>query len=113
MADHFDRFGIDDHHRHNHHDHDYYDHYHGTGHHGHGRYLMYFELARRILKNKTFLMLAVVFFLFILLAVIWLASLIVPLLGQFLSIAEKHGIKGAIEAMSPYLLKLWEGAVKS
>lgn len=103
MSDHFDRFGSDRHHQHRDHD----------SHHGHGHYLVYFELARRIFKNKTLLTLALIVLLISLVAVIWLVSSLIPLLGQLLSIAEKHGIKGAIEAISPYLLKLWEGAVKS
>jgi hypothetical protein len=111
MSDHFDRFGSDSRYQHRDHDHGY-DHD-IDSHHGHGHYLMYFELARRIFKNKTLLTLALIVLFISLMTVIWLVSLLVPLLGQLLSIAEKHGIKGAIEAISPYLLKLWEGAVKS
>jgi hypothetical protein len=35
-----------------------------------------------------------------------------PFLGQLSAIAEKNGLKGAVEAISPYLWKLWEGAGK-
>jgi hypothetical protein len=71
---------------------------------------MYFEYAKKIFQNKTLLMLALAFLLILLVAGIWLMSLLLPLLGELLSIVEKNGIKGVIEAISPYLLKLWEGA---
>lgn len=32
--------------------------------------------------------------------------------GQLSAIAEKNGLKGAVEATSPYLWKLWGGAGK-
>jgi hypothetical protein len=73
---------------------------------------MYFELAKKIFQNKTLLMLALAVLLILLITGIWLISLLIPLLGQLLSIVEKNGLKGAIEAISPYLLKLWEGAGK-
>jgi hypothetical protein len=81
-------------------------------HHGRGHHLMYLELAKRIFQNKTYLMLALAFLLIFFVVGIWLISLLLPLLGQLLSIVEKNGIKGAFEAISPYLLKLWEGAGK-
>jgi hypothetical protein len=75
-------------------------------------HLMYFELAKKIFQNRTLLMLAVVFLLIALAAGIWLITLLIPLLGQLFSIVEKTGIKGAVEKISPYLLKIWEGAGK-
>ncbi len=78
----------------------------------HGSRLVYFELAKRIFKNKTFLLLALALLLIVLAVGIWLISLLIPFLGQLLTNIEKNGIKGIIEAISPYLLKLWEGAGK-
>jgi hypothetical protein len=75
-------------------------------------HLMYFEAAKKIFQNKTFLMIALACLLISLAVGIWLISLLMPLLGQLLSIVEKNGIKGIFEAISPYLLKLWEGAGK-
>jgi hypothetical protein len=105
MSDHFNRYGSDGHHEHNHHNNVY-------SHHGHGHYLMYYEYAKRILKNKTLLMVVLAFLLIILITGIWLISLLIPFLGQLLATVEKNGIKGAIETISPYLLKLWEGSGK-
>lgn len=81
-------------------------------HHKHGSNLAYFELAKRIFKNKTFLVLALALLLIVLAIGIWLISLLIPFLGQLLTAIEKNGLKGIIEAISPYLLKLWEGAGK-
>jgi hypothetical protein len=75
-------------------------------------HFMYFELAKKTFQNKTFLMIALACLVISLAVGIWLISLIMPLLGQLLSIVEKNGIKGIFEAISPYLLKLWEGAGK-
>jgi hypothetical protein len=80
--------------------------------HGHGHHLLYIEFAKKIFQNKTLLMLALTCLLIALAVGIWVISLLIPLLGQLLSIIEKQGIKGAIETISPYLLKLWEGAGK-
>jgi len=103
MSDHYSRYERDEHHGHG---------YHGYGHHGHGHYLMYFEFAKRIFRNKTFLIIALAFLLILLVSGIWLISLLLPVFWKILSMVEKDGIKGAIEAISPYLLKLWEGAGK-
>lgn len=109
MSDHYDRYGYDEHREQNQ-QYQGYSGYRGYGHHSH--YLMYLDLAKRIFQNKTWLMLALIF-LFVVIAVgIWLISLLIPLLGQLLAITEKNGIKGAVNAISPYLLKLWEGAGK-
>lgn len=81
-------------------------------HHRHGSHLVYFELAKKIFKNKTFLLLALALLLIVLAIAIWLISLLIPLLGQLLTIIEKNGIKGFVETISPYLLKLWEGTGK-
>jgi hypothetical protein len=109
MSDHYDRFGNDEHRRQSQQYHGY-DRHGDYGHHGH--YLMYLDWAKRIFQNKTWLMLALIIFLIAAAVGIWLLSLLIPLLGQLLAIAEKNGIKGAVEAISPYLLKLWEGAGK-
>jgi len=105
MSDHFDKYKSDEHRGYN-------QNYHGYGHHGHGHYLMYFDFIKKIFQNKALLMLALAFLLILLVTGIWLISLLLPLLGQLLTIVEKNGIKGAIETISPYLLKLWEGAGK-
>ncbi|MDP2854281.1 MAG: hypothetical protein Q8O28_08560 [Smithellaceae bacterium] len=81
-------------------------------HHRHGSRLVYFALAKKIFKNKTFLLLALALLLIALAVGIWLISLLIPFLGQLLTNIEKNGLKGIIEAISPYLLKLWEGAGK-
>lgn len=102
MSDHYNRYRRDEHHY--------------QSHHGHGHYLMYFEFAKKIFRNKTLLIISLAFLLFLLVIGIWLISLLLPLLGQFISAVDsavdKNGIKGAIETISPYLLKLWEGAGK-
>jgi len=81
-------------------------------HHEYDRHLRYFASAIKIFKNKTFLLLALVLLLIVLAVGIWLISLLIPFLGQLLTNIEKNGIKGILEAISPYLLKLWEGASK-
>jgi uncharacterized protein YacL len=43
---------------------------------------------------------------------IWLIAMLIPFLGQLLTVIENNGLKGIIEAISTYLLKLWEGAGK-
>jgi hypothetical protein len=105
MSDHFDRYGRD---RQQEHDHPN----HGYGHQGRDHYLMYVEYAKKIFQNKTLFMLALAFLLILVVTGIWLISLVLPLLGQLLSTVEKNGIKGGLEAISPYLLKIWEGAGK-
>jgi hypothetical protein len=107
MSDHYDRYGHDEYSERNQEYHGY-DRYSGYGHHGH--YLMYLDWAKRIFQNKTWLMLAVIILCGAVAVGIWLLSLLIPFLGQLLAIAEKNGIKGAVNAISPYLLKLWEGA---
>jgi len=103
MPDHYNRYGRDDHHDRSNH---------GDRHRGNDDYSTYIEYAKKIFKNKTFLIIALLLLLFIVVIGIWLISLLIPLLGQLLSQVEKNGIKGGVEAISPYLLKLWEGAGK-
>jgi hypothetical protein len=100
MSDDFDLFRHKDHHDR------------GYGRHGHGHHLMYLDLAKSIFENKTLLFIAIVVLCIIVVIGIWLISLLVPLLGQVLSLVEKQGLKGAFEVISPYLMKLWEGAGK-
>ena len=109
MSDHYDRYGNDEHRERNQ-QYQGYRGYSGYGHHSH--YLMYLDWAKRIFQNKTWLMLALIFLFVVFALGIWLISLLIPLLWQLLAIAEKNGIKGAVNAISPYLLKLWEGAGK-
>ena len=109
MSDHYDRYGNDEHRERNQ-QYQGYSGYSGYGHHSH--YLMYLDWAKRIFQNKTWLMLALIFLFVVFALGIWLISLLIPLLWQLLAIAEKNGIKGAVNAISPYLLKLWEGAGK-
>lgn len=109
MSYYFNRHRKDEQYGHHHYKHRYDDH-HGYRHHERGHYLMYLEYAKRILKNKTLLMVALAVLVILIIIGIWLISLTLPLLGQLLTVIEKNGIKGIIEAISPYLLKLWEGA---
>lgn len=102
MSDQYNRYGRDKRHG---------DSHHGYGHREQGHYMMYLEYAKKILKNKIFLMIALACLLLLLVMGIWVISLLMPLLGQ-LYVIEKNGIKSAVEAISPYLLKLWEGAGK-
>jgi hypothetical protein len=81
-------------------------------HHRHGSHLVYFELAKRIFKNKIFLFMALALLLMVLAVGIWLIAMLIPFLGQLLTVIENNGLKGIIEAISTYLLKLWEGAGK-
>jgi hypothetical protein len=103
MSDHYNKYGRDD---------NYDRSNHGYVHHGSDHYMLYIEYAKKILKNKTLLMIAIAVLLFVIVIGIWLISLLLPFLGQLLSVVEKNGIKGVIETISPYLLKLWEGAGK-
>ena len=76
------------------------------------RHLRHLASAIKIFKNKTFLLLALALLLIVLAVGIWLIALLMPFLGQLLTVIKKNGLKGIIEAVSPYLLKLWEGAGK-
>lgn len=105
MSGHFNKYGSDGHYEHNRHNNVY-------SHHGHGDYLLFFEYAKRILKKKTLLMVSLAFLVIVLITGIWLISLLIPFLGQLLATVEKNGIKGVVDTISPYLLKIWEGSGK-
>jgi hypothetical protein len=86
--------------------------YNGDKHHGHGGSAMYLDYARKILRNKKllfFLIIAALLALIIAILIgIWLLSLVGPALG----LLEKNGIKGIVDALMPFLQKLWEGSGK-
>jgi hypothetical protein len=86
--------------------------YNGDKHHGHGGSAMYLNYARKILRNKkllAFLIIAAILALIIAILIgIWLLSLVGPALG----LLEKNGIKGIVDALMPFLQKLWEGSGK-
>ena len=68
------------------------------------------DLAKKLLRNKAILAGIVLTILMIGAAGIWLIVTLFPYLGQVISIADKQGIKGIIETITPFLQKLWEGA---
>lgn len=80
--------------------------------HGHNHYWLFFDIARRIFRNKTIMMTVLGLLLILFILGIWLISLVLPLLGQLFAVIEKEGLKGVLETVMPYLLKLWEGAGK-
>lgn len=83
-------------------------HYHGHHHY----YWLFFDLAKKIFKNKAIMMVVLGILLLFFIMGVWLISLTLPLLGQLFAIIQKEGIKGILETIMPYLLKLWEGAGK-
>ncbi len=80
--------------------------------HGHHHYWLFFDLAKKIFKNKAIMMVVLGILLLFFIMGVWLISLTLPLLGQLFAIIQKEGIKGILETIMPYLLKLWEGAGK-
>jgi hypothetical protein len=79
---------------------------------GYGHYNPLLNLAQKVLRNKV--LLAV--FVFIILAIgaigVWIIMKMLPYLGDVMSIAEKQGIKGIMEVITPFLQKITEGAGK-
>ncbi len=96
-----------------HSDHYGHDHHHaGYGDESHGHYNPLLNLARKLLRNKAILAGIVLTILIIGAVGIWLIVTLLPYLGQVISMAEKQGIKGILEAITPFLQKIWEGTGK-
>jgi len=84
----------------------------GYGDERYGHYNPLLNLAQKLLRNKAILA-GIMFVILIISAVgIWLVVTFLPYLGQIISIAEKQGIKGILEAITPFLQKIWEGTGK-
>jgi hypothetical protein len=82
---------------------------------GDERYVHYnplLNLAQKLLRNKVILAGIVLTILIIVAVGIWLIVTLLPYLGQVISTAEKQGIKGVLEAITPFLQKIWEGTGK-
>jgi hypothetical protein len=106
-----DLFERSKHNRHSNHDgHDYRRTGHGDERYGHYNPLL--NLAQKLLRNKAILTGVVLTILLIGAVGIWLIVTLLPYLGQVVSMAEKQGIKGILEALTPFLQKIWEGAGK-
>jgi hypothetical protein len=78
----------------------------------HGHHNPLLNLAQKLLRNKAILAGIVLTILIIGAVGIWLIVTLLPYLGQVTSTAEKQGIKGILEAITPFLQKIWEGAGK-
>jgi hypothetical protein len=90
-----------------------HDHRHaGDGDDRYGHYNPMLNLAQKLLRNKAILAGIVLTILMIGAVGIWLIVTLLPYLGQVISMAEKQGIKGILEAITPFLQKIWEGAGK-
>jgi hypothetical protein len=88
----------------------------GTDSHGHdggyGHYNPLLNLAQKILRNKV-LLAAIVFIMLVIGAVgVWIIVKMLPYLGQVVSMAEKQGITGILEMITPILQKIGEGTGK-
>jgi hypothetical protein len=70
------------------------------------------NLAQKLLRNKVILAGIVLVILIIGAVGIWLIVTILPDLGQVISMVDTQGIKGILEAITPFLQKIWEGAGK-
>jgi hypothetical protein len=87
-------------------------HHAGHGYERHGHYNLLLDLAQKILRNKAILTGIVVTILIIGAVGIWLIVTLLPYLGQAVSMVEKQGIKGILDAITPFLQKIWEGSGK-
>jgi hypothetical protein len=87
-------------------------HYTGYGDESHGHYNPLLNLARKLLRNKAILAGIVLTILIIGAVGIWLVVTLLPYLGQVISMAEKQGLKGILETITPLLQKIWEGGGK-
>jgi predicted PurR-regulated permease PerM len=81
-------------------------------HHGHGHYAHLFDLAKRLLQNRTFIIGALTVFLIFCAVMILLVIMLIPLLNKIISVVDKQGIKGVPEVINSFLLKIWEGSGK-
>lgn len=93
-------------------------HYGGDRHHTgyrderHVHYNPLLEVAQRLLRNKVIVAGIVLTILMICAVGIWLIVTLLPYVGQVISMVEKQGLKGILEAITPLLQKIWEGAGK-
>ncbi len=87
----------------------YHDGYHSKSH-KHHNILLY--IAARLFRSKALIAAAVLIFLTLGAIGIWLLVTLLPFVGQLLSILEKQGIKGILDAIAPFLKTLWEGSGK-
>ena len=112
-----DLFEKSKHKRHHSDHHTYYKHHDSYSrdayHHGsHGHSDMLLNMARKLLHNKTVLIGIGLLIVIICAVCIWLISIILPYMGQILSMLEKQGIKGVMEMIMPLLHQIWEGSGK-
>jgi hypothetical protein len=89
-------------------------HHGGYGDERYGHYNPLLNLAKKLLSNKAILAGIVLTILMIGAVGIWLIVTLLPYLGQVVSKAAdtQGGIKGILEAITPFLQKIWEGAGK-
>jgi hypothetical protein len=87
-------------------------HHAGYGDERYGHYNPLLNLAQKLLRNKAIFAGIVLTILVIVAVGIWLIVTLLPFLGQIISMAEKQGIKGILETITPFLQKIWEGAGK-
>lgn len=87
---------------------------HGYGHHDRSRkhHNIPLYLAARLFRSKALITAAVLIFLTLGAIGIWLFVTLLPYVGQLLSILEKQGIKGILDAIAPFLKIIWEGSGK-
>jgi hypothetical protein len=84
----------------------------GYGDERYGHYNPLLNLAQKLLQNKAVLAGIVLTILIVGVVAIWLIVTLLPYLGQIISMVEKQGIKGILEAITPLLQKIWEGTGK-
>jgi hypothetical protein len=87
-------------------------HHNGYGDERRGHYNPLLGLAQKLLRNKVIIAGIVLTLLIICAVGIWLIVTLLPYLGQVISMLEKQGLKGIMEAITPLLQKIWEGAGK-
>jgi hypothetical protein len=87
---------------------------HGYGYHNksHKNHNILLYIAERLFRSKALIAAAVLIFLTLGAIGIWLLITLLPFLGQLLSILEKQGIKGILDAIAPFLKTIWEGSGK-
>jgi competence protein ComGC len=81
-------------------------------HHGHGHYVYLLDLAKKLFRNRTFIIVAIAIFLIFCVVMIWLVIMLIPWLTQLISVVDKQGVKGILEIVNSFLLKIWEGSGK-
>jgi hypothetical protein len=88
-------------------------HHHGySHHHGSDRYFILLDLMRKMLRNRFLLIFASFLILVFISVTIWLLIILIPLIGQFITIVEKQGLKGIVEMAASFLKMIWEGSGK-